>query len=123
LLVPTSWVAKVKLVGKRVASGPEITPVPLRLTLWGLPVALSLTVTVPVRLPVVAGLKTTLNVQLAPAASVLVQVAPGPKKKLPAVWVMLMIVNVAVPVFFSVTTCAALAVTTLCFRKLNAVGA
>ena len=55
------------------------TPLPVRLTFWGLPVALSVTVTVPVSVPVVAGLKTTLNVQLAPAASVLMHVAPGPK--------------------------------------------
>ena len=40
---------------------------------------MSVTVTVPVSVPVVAGLKTTLNVQLAPAASVLMHVAPAPK--------------------------------------------
>ena len=43
-------------------------PAPLRLTVCGLSAALSLTVTAPVRVPVVAGLKITLNVQLAPAA-------------------------------------------------------
>ena len=46
-------------------------PVPVRLIVWGLSAALSLTVTVPVSVPVVLGSKTTLDVQLAPAASVL----------------------------------------------------
>ena len=107
---------KLKEVGERLTAGagvPDETPLPVRLTFCGLPVALSVTVTVPVSAPVVAGLKTTLNVQLAPAASVLMHVAPGPKEKLPVVWVMLLIVEVAVPVFFSVTTCAALAAPTV----------
>ena len=40
---------------------------------------MSVTVTVPVSVRVVAGLKTTLNVQLAPAARVLMHVVPAPK--------------------------------------------
>ena len=106
---------KLSALGERLTAGagvPDETPLPVRLSFCGLPVALSVTVTVPVSVPVVAGLKTTLNVQLAPAASVLMHVAPGPKEKLPTVWVMPLIFKVAVPVFFSVTTCAALAVPT-----------
>ena len=41
LVVPTSWAAKVTLVGDKVAFGPETTPVPLREAICGLPAALS----------------------------------------------------------------------------------
>ena len=44
-------------------------PVPVRLTVWGLPVALSVRVTAAVRDPLAAGVKVTLIVQLAPAAT------------------------------------------------------
>ena len=43
-------------------------PVPERLTDWGLPVALSVMARAAVRLPLAAGLKVTLMVQLEPAA-------------------------------------------------------
>ena len=45
------------------------TPVPERLVVWGLLLALSVTVKVPVRLPVAVGVKVTLMTQLAPAAT------------------------------------------------------
>jgi hypothetical protein len=44
-------------------------PVPLSVTVWGLPAALSVTVRAPVRLPVAVGVKVTLIVQLEPAAT------------------------------------------------------
>jgi hypothetical protein len=44
-------------------------PIPVRLTVWGLPVALSVTTMVAARLPLAAGEKVTLMVQLAPAAT------------------------------------------------------
>ena len=47
---------------------PDETPLPVRLIFWGLPVALSVMVTLPVRVPVAVGLKVTLIVHLAPAA-------------------------------------------------------
>ena len=47
---------------------PVEMPVPERLTDWGLPVALSVMARAAVRLPLAAGLKVTLMVQLAPAA-------------------------------------------------------
>ena len=43
-------------------------PVPERLTEWGLPVALSVMVMAPVRVPVAVGVKETLMEQLAAAA-------------------------------------------------------
>ena len=48
-------------------------PVPERLTDWGLPVALSVMARAAVRLPLAAGLKVTLMVQLALAANELPQ--------------------------------------------------
>ena len=58
--------AKVKDVGERLTV--EVTPAPVRAALWGLPVALSATVSVAAAGPVAAGLKVRLMVQLAPAA-------------------------------------------------------
>ena len=66
LVVPTFWLLKVKDVGERLAE--DETPVPLRLAVWGLPAALSLTVSVAVRVPVAVGVNVTLIVQLPPAA-------------------------------------------------------
>jgi hypothetical protein len=43
-------------------------PAPLKPTIWGLPAALSLIVTVPVRAPVTVGVNVTLIVQVDPAA-------------------------------------------------------
>src|SRR5438128_1072491 len=74
----TVWLPKLNAVGARLTAGIPV-PVPLRLTVWGRVATLSDTALVPAKVPVAQGLKTTLNVQLAPAASVLVQVAPGPK--------------------------------------------
>ena len=65
----------VKLVVDKLTAGAvPIVPVPLRLTECGLPVALSVIVTTPVRVPVVVGVKVTLMLQFAPAATVLPQV-------------------------------------------------
>jgi len=58
-------------VGDRVAAGvgvPDETPLPLRATACGLPLPLSVTETLALRVPVAAGLKVTLIVQLVPAA-------------------------------------------------------
>ena len=49
-------------------------PVPIRLTSCGLPGALSVIDSVPVRVPICVGLKVTLIVQLAPAAKLEPQV-------------------------------------------------
>ena len=74
LEVPTSCVAKVRLVADKVAFGPETSPVPLKLIVWGLPPALSVMVTEAVRSPVWVGLKVTVKVQLAPIARPVPQV-------------------------------------------------
>jgi hypothetical protein len=72
LLVPTDWLAKVRLAGETPAEG--AAPVPVRLTAWGLPLALSVMLTEAVRLPLAVGVKVTLIVQLPPAATELPQV-------------------------------------------------
>src|SRR6266852_6532832 len=75
LLVPTSWLAKVRLVGERLTAGAlEAVPVPVRLTICGLSLALSLMVMLPVRVPAAVGVKVTLMLQLPPAATALPQV-------------------------------------------------
>jgi hypothetical protein len=75
-------------------------PVPVRLTVWVAGLALSVTVTAPVRVPVAVGLKVTLRVQLALAATLEPQVLVW--EKLPLA-LTLVIARPALPVFLSVT--------------------
>ena len=67
LVVPTDWLPKERLAGARLTAG--AVPVPVRLTVWGLPTALSAMVSEGARLPLADGVKVTLIVQLAPAAT------------------------------------------------------
>lgn len=68
LVEPTAWLANVRLVGE--SETPGLTPVPVKGTVCGLPVALSVMLTEALAAPVAAGVKVTLMVQLAPPASV-----------------------------------------------------
>ncbi|HMC60696.1 MAG TPA: hypothetical protein VKJ01_16015 [Candidatus Solibacter sp.] len=72
LVVSTNWLAKVSDAGDSVAVGAPV-PVPVRAATCGPPVALSLTVKLPVCVPFSVGVKVTLMLQLAPAAIVLPQ--------------------------------------------------
>jgi len=63
---------KARLVGERLTR--EAVPVPERLTVCGLPLELSVMLTEAVRLPLAEGVKVTLIVQLALAATELPQV-------------------------------------------------
>ena len=54
-------------------------PLPVRATVWGLPDALSLTESVPLRLPDPLGVKVTLTVQFAPDARLEAQLSVSPK--------------------------------------------
>ena len=72
---------------------------PLRGTVCGLPVALSVNETVPLTLPAIVGKRVTLITQFAPAASVAPQVLVSAKFALTAILVM---VSVALPEFVSV---------------------
>lgn len=59
--------AKVRLVAESNATG--VAPVPERVTVWGLPLALSLMVSMPVRVPETIGVKVTPIMQVARDAS------------------------------------------------------
>jgi hypothetical protein len=92
-------------------------PVPLKATVCGLPEALSVTVRVPVRAPVVVGVKVTFMVQFAPAAKVagltgqaLAPVLVAAKSPEAAIE---LIVNGPTPVLVSFTGVAALVVVTI----------
>ena len=118
LLVPTACAGKVKEAGERLTAGPT-TPVPVRLTVWVAGLALSAMVTAPVLVPAAVGLKVTLSVQLALAATLEPQVLVWEKSPLA---VMLVIVRVAFPVFVRVTLWALLLVPTPCEENVNEVG-
>ena len=77
---------------------------PLSVTLWGLPLALSVMMSEAARLPLAEGVKVTLIVQLPPAATELPHVLVWAKSlALVPVTVTLVIVNVALPVLVRVT--------------------
>ena len=76
LVVPTDWLAKARLAGERLTPAAAVlAPVPERPTVWGLPLALSAMLSVAARAPLAEGLKVTLIVHLAPAATELSQVS------------------------------------------------
>jgi len=69
LELPTDWLPKLKLLTERLTEGGAFEPVPDSPTECGLPGALSAIVTAPVRFPAALGVKVTLIVQFAPAAT------------------------------------------------------
>jgi hypothetical protein len=90
--VAAGWLAKVKVVGERPAIGP--VPVPVRLTDWGLFVALSVKVNVAARLPAVVGVNVTPTVQVPFTATELPHVLLGIPKSpglVPVIWMLLMV--------------------------------
>jgi hypothetical protein len=101
---------KLTLVALRLTLG--AVPVPLKPTTWGLPLALSLSVRLPERLPVAVGVKVTFITQLLPAATgaLALQVVPLAAIAKSPVTGMLVKVKDAVPVLFTVTALGALVV-------------
>ena len=83
LMISSGWLPKARLVGERLTRA--AVPVPERLTVWGLPLALSEMLTAAVRLPLAEGVNVTLIVQLALAASDLPHVLLVSAKLLPLV--------------------------------------
>jgi hypothetical protein len=67
LVVPTVCEPKLKVVDDRLTTGS--VPMPVRLTVCGLPLALSVMVIAPVRVPVAVGVNVTLMVQVPAAAT------------------------------------------------------
>ncbi len=94
-------------------------PVPVRLTVCGLPATLSTTLIVPVVVPVAAGVNVTLIVQAAPDVSEVPQLLVWPKF---ALAVMEVIASVTLPMLVSVTVCAALVVPTVCDANVRVLG-
>lgn len=116
------------IIAEMVGFGDEIencaSPTPERATPCGLPVALSLMLSVPLRLPLAVGVNTTLAVQLWPGPRVLKR--GGEAQVL--VWVkspvtlIVVISSVDVPVLVMVTVCAGVVEPTLVFAKVRVVG-
>src|SRR3984893_8248449 len=113
LVVLSAWLAKANLAEERLTTGATAKPVPVRLICCGLPMALSLIVTVPVLVPAVVGEDMMLIVQLPPAATVdglLGQLFVCAYCALPT---MLLMASGVVPAFVNVTVCGALVVPTV----------
>ena len=99
LVVPTLWLPKSGTgEGERLGGA---VPVPDTPEVWGLLLALSVTVSVALRDPVAVGVKVTLIVQVAPTGTLVPQLFVCAKG---VGVVMLEIPSVALPVFVSVTT-------------------
>lgn len=122
--------ANVKLLGVTVTVASP-APVPVKATVCGLPVTLSATFRVAVRVPTAVGVNSTLIVQLAPTAKL-----PAPLHMVPEVgngtpkspaFVPVTVkpakLMAAVPVFETVTLCGALVVPTVCDVNVKLVGA
>jgi hypothetical protein len=125
LVVFTVWLAKVRLVGDKVTAGvpPALAPVPVRETVCGLPVALSVMETFALREPAAVGLNVTFTVQLALAFTLPPQVLVAEKSPLfVPVIVMLVRERAAEPLLVSVTPCAALVVFTVWLAKVKLPG-
>ena len=104
--------AKLTLVVLRLTLG--VVPVPVRLTVWGLPLALSASVRLPVRVPVAPGVNVTLIMQppLAATGALVLQVVPLAATAKSPVAAMLVKVRGAVPLLVTVTALAPLVVPT-----------
>lgn len=119
-LVPTNWFGKVILYGETLATG--ATALPVSITLCGLLGALSVTVKDAVRLPVALGAKVILNVQVAPASTLVPQLLVWEKSPaLAPVIAMLEIVSVPVPPLDKLSAWAELLVPTAWLVKLTVV--
>ena len=112
----------VRLVGCVVIEGATadvVEPTPVSEIVCGLLEALSVRVSVPVRVPAAVGVNFTLIVQLVPGATELPQV-PNPSKAKSPLKAALN-VRVALPVLVIVVNCAPLLVPTTCVPKVNEV--
>jgi hypothetical protein len=107
LEVPTLWFPKLKLVGAKVVPGAAATPLPERLTVCGLPDALSAIEIVPVRVPATVGVNVTVITHDAPAARLDPHVFVCAKSPLAVILLML---KLAVPLFVAVIFWLALVV-------------
>jgi hypothetical protein len=122
LVEPSVCEAKVRLVGESVTAGAATAggvPVPLKATVCGESPALSVIVSVPVRLPAAVGVKVTEMVHVAPVATLLSHVCGSAKSPDALIDV---IASAAVPEFVSVMVCATLVEPVVCAAKVRLVG-
>ena len=127
LVVPIVCLPKFRLVGDTLTDAeppPELlTPLPVRLRIWGLFGALSEMLTVPVRVPVAVGVKMTVIEQLLPAASELPQSPElGSNAKSPVMVKAALNVNEEVPPFLTVAVPTALGVPTVVLGNVSGLG-
>ena len=123
LVVPTGWLPKGRLVGERLTRAAAGVPLPERLTVCGLPLALSVMLSEAVRLPLAEGVNVTLIVQLVPAATLAPQLLVCAKSlALVPASARLVMLKVALPVLLRVTVCAVLVVLTAWLPKARLVG-
>ena len=99
---------------------PALAPVPARATDCGLPVALSVKVSVALKDPLAAGVKVTLILQLAPAATLDPQLFVSAKSLgfVPAIEIAV-ILKAALPELLNVTVWAELVVATVWLAKVR----
>jgi hypothetical protein len=111
LVVPTAWLPNVNEAGVIPIVVLLLVPVPAKITDCGLPVALSVNVIAPERVPVAVGVNVIWNLHGVPPTAMLGHCASVAPAKSPVVT---MLVNVTVDslVFVTVTVCAALVVPT-----------
>jgi len=116
-----SW-PKLRPCGERLTAGAD-TPVPVKLSVCGLPVALSVMVSEALREPVADGVNVTLIVQLAPAPTLVWQLFVWAKSpEFVPLRAMLDMLREALPVFESITLCAALVEPVPCWPNVRLVG-
>ena len=118
--MPTFWLLKVTVVGARLGSP---APVPERVAVCGLFVALSVSVSDALRAPAALGVNVTLMAQVAPAATLAPQVFVCAKSvALVPVKPTVVMLNAVLCELVSVTAWAALVVPTFWLPKVSEVG-
>jgi hypothetical protein len=114
LVVPTFCGPKVRLAGERLTTG-TATPVPAKLTVCGLPLALSVMVSVALRAPDAVGVNVTWIVQPDPAATLLLQAFVWEKSaEFVPVRPRLVMLSAVFPTLERITFCAKLVEPTFC---------
>ena len=120
LVVPTAWLANVRLVAVNV--GGAMTPVPDNVIVWGELVASSTIVMAPVNAPSAAGFRVAVIVQLPPMATLCAQVLPNTNEDASVpVTEMPVTARAEVPLLVRVTTWEALAVPNFWLPKVKLV--
>ena len=119
-MVVTCWLPNARELGERVTA--EVVPVPLRLTVCGLPAALSAIVSVALLVPVAVGVKATLTVQLPLGATAEPQPVRAKSPLLVPDTVRLLMPRGAAPTLVTVTLWGALAMPTAWLEKFSDAG-